>query len=208
MALEIYLIFFVTTFLLILVPGPSAITAASQGANHGHKLALWGVFGIAVGDALFFLLSATGIAALLLASSSLFTVIKWLGVAYLFYLGLSAIFSKSRGIGLSKKQSSASSAKLFGQGLIVQLANPKALMYFSALLPQFIDINEPLAPQLLIMGLTCFIADILVYSMFALFGDRLAKGAVKDWMLSLINKLAGGFLIFVGIKMASLETQA
>lgn len=205
MSFELYSLFFITTVLLIMVPGPSAMVASSQGASQQSSKALLGILGIASADVIFFALSATGIATLILASSLLFNLIKWMGVIFLLYLGLTVLFSKTSAIRLNSAQTNSHPVKLFSQGLVVQFANPKALMYFSALLPQFINPNEPLLSQILIMGLTCFIADILVYSLYAFLGAHLAKQQLKAWVTNLINKVAGTALIYTGIKMALIE---
>jgi homoserine/homoserine lactone efflux protein len=202
---DLYLIFLFTTVMLILVPGPAAITVAAQGASHGPGKAFLGAIGVASADVIFFALSAAGIASLILASSLLFSVIKWFGVIYLLYLGATALFSKSGAIRINKRTVNSSRGKLFSQGLVVQLANPKALMYFSALLPQFIDPNEPMLFQMLLMGSSCLVADLLVYSLFSHLGDRLARQKMKSWVINIINKAAGITLISTGIKMASLE---
>jgi len=206
MDIELYLFFLVTTVMLILVPGPAAITVATQGASHNAKITFLSILGVASADVLFFILSATGIASLIIASNLVFSIIKWFGVAYLIFLGVSAIFSKAGAIKIKAQTGKVNPAKAFSQGLVIQLANPKALMYFSALLPQFIDPSEPIVFQMLLMGLTCFLADLLVYSMFARVGAQLAKKQVKPWVISLINKTAGVTLITTGIKMATLET--
>jgi homoserine/homoserine lactone efflux protein len=200
----LYSIFLVTTLMLIMVPGPSAITVATQGATHNPAKAFLGVMGVASADVLFFALSATGIASLILASSLLFSIIKWLGVVYLLYLGISVLISKSGAFKINLKANERSRKKLFSQGLVVQLANPKALMYFSALLPQFIDPLEPVLFQMVMMGATCLLADILVYSLFSRLGKKLAEQKLKSWVVTLINKVAGLTLVSTGIKMASL----
>ena len=79
------------------------------------------------------------------------------------------------------------------------------MLYFSALLPQFVDPNEPIVFQMLLMGLTCFVADILVYTMFSHMGAQLARQRLKAWVINLINKVAGVTLIVTGLKMATLE---
>jgi len=201
----LYSIFLVTTVVLIMVPGPAAFTVAAQGANNSSNKVFFGVLGVASADVIFFALSATGIASLILTSNLLFATIKWFGVVYLLYLGVTALFSKSSAIKISRKPMESSYTRLFTQGLVVQLANPKALLYFSALLPQFINPDEPILFQLLIMGSSCLIADLLVYSLFGHMGDQLAKQKMKSWVISLINKTAGITLISTGIKMASLE---
>jgi homoserine/homoserine lactone efflux protein len=206
LATEIYPLFFITTLVVVFSPGPAAIVVAEQGVGHGAKSAFLGTLGIASANVVYFLLSATGIASLLLASNLVFTAIKWLGVAYLVYLGLSAIFSKSGGLVVRKDVSPAFSAKrFFIKGFVVEISNPKALLYFTALLPQFLNTAQPVAPQLLIMGLTTLVLDLLSYSLYGLLGDRLAHSALKQWVINLINRCAGGFLIFTGLKMATVE---
>lgn len=205
MDISLYSIFLVTTVMLILVPGPAAITVATQGAAHQSQRAFFGVLGVASADVFFFVLSATGIASLILASNLMFSIIKWLGVAYLLYLGTSALFSKSGAIKLNAEKKVCSRKKLFTQGLVVQLANPKALMYFTALLPQFVDPSKPVLFQMLLMGASCLLADILVYSVFSRLGERIAKQQLKSSVTALINKAAGITLISTGIRMASLE---
>ena len=206
MDLHAYFIFLTTTIIVCMSPGPAVITIASQGARHGAKNALFGVTGVASANVVYFLLSATGIASLIIASNLLFSVIKWVGVLYLLYLGLNAIFSKSGGLSVNKNTSSnANGIARFSQGFVVELANPKALLYFLALLPQFINIEQPVVLQLLIMGASCLVVDLLSYSMYVYIGQKLSSGSVKSSIVNLINKSAGGFLLFAGLKMASVS---
>jgi threonine/homoserine/homoserine lactone efflux protein len=199
---EAFLIFAATTAVVILSPGASAILVASQGASNGWKATLFSIFGIMLATAIYFLLSATGLASLILASNFLFQVIKWIGVAYLIYLGVMAIFSKSGGISVQATSVVRSKTTLFSQGFIVEFANPKALLYFAAILPQFMDVTAPIAPQMMIMGATGTTMQLIIYSIYAKMGDRLANGGVRVWIVDLINKTAGAALIFAGIKMA------
>ncbi|MCF6234462.1 MAG: LysE family translocator [Rhodobacteraceae bacterium] len=98
MDFQIFLIFALTTAVVIFSPGPTAILMASQGAGNGLKRTLFGVLGITCATMIYFAMSATGIASLIVASHTLFQIIKWPGVAYLIYLGCSAIFNKSGGL--------------------------------------------------------------------------------------------------------------
>ncbi|MEH6468444.1 MAG: LysE family translocator [Porticoccus sp.] len=205
MDLSLYLIFLATTVMLILMPGPAAITVASQGATNTSNKAFFGVLGVATADVIFFALSATGIASLIIASNLMFSAVKWVGVMYLLYLGLGALLSQSGAIKINRQQAQGRAPKLFSQGLVIQLANPKALLYFSALLPQFIAPGEPIFFQILVMGVSCFLADLLIYSVYSHLGYRLAKQTLKQWVISLINKVAGITLISTAVKMASLE---
>lgn len=205
MNIDSYIVFLITTTIVVFSPGPSALTVASQGAVNGVKKSISGVCGIAGANVVYFLLSATGIASLILASNVLFSIIKWVGVLYLLYLGLNALFSKSGGIIIDSTRAPAKIKKLFMQGFIVELANPKALLYFSALIPQFINIGQPIYSQLILMGVTCLFIDLIAYSLYGYLGYRLSKGTVKTWVVNLVNRTAGSFLIFAGIKMASVS---
>jgi len=201
----LYTVFLATTVMLILVPGPAAITVATQGAGHSAGRAFLGVLGVAMADVIFFALSATGIASLIVASNLLFSVIKWVGVVYLFYLGLSVFFSNSAAVQVKRRDHPAKGYRLFSQGLVIQLSNPKALLYFSALLPQFVDPGRPILLQMLLMGASCLVADLVVYSFFSHLGARLARQKLKAWVSGLINKAAGATLIVTGVKIASLQ---
>ena len=205
MALDLYLLFLVTTFVVVFSPGPAAVVAAGQGASGGVRASLYGAFGIASANVVYFALSATGIAALLVASNAVFSAIQWVGVAYLVYLGLTAIFSRSGGLVVERSTAPRSRSALFARGFVVEISNPKALLYFTALLPQFLDPTRAVVPQLLIMGASTLLLDLVVYPLYGALGDRLARAAMKGWVVNAINRTAGGFLLFAGFKLAILD---
>ncbi len=149
---------------------------------------------------IYFALGATGIASIIIASHLLFTAIKWVGVFYLVYLGLSAIFSKHGGLTV-KQGHQEKVSRLFVKGFVVEFANPKALLYFAAILPQFLNVNGSLATQFLIMGLTTLALDIIAYSVYAFLGARISKSGVKAWVIKSLNTTAGGALLFSAFKM-------
>ncbi len=206
MDIQTYLIYTLTTAIVIFSPGPTAILMASQGASSGLKRTLFGVFGITCATMIYYAMSATGIASLIVASYTLFQVIKWVGVAYLLYLGFSAIFSKSGGLVVKSGAPLRKRSSLFTHGFLVEFSNPKALLFFSAILPQFLNVDRPIAPQFLIMWATAFLLQWIIYSGYAYLGDRIIQGGVKSWIVNAINKTAGAALIFAGIKMASVTT--
>jgi threonine/homoserine/homoserine lactone efflux protein len=203
MPIETFILFVFTTAIVVFSPGAAAIAVASQAAANGGKRALAGVCGVALANVVYFVLSATGIAALIIASNLVFSIIKWAGVAYLLWLGTTAIFSRSGMINLGVGKRQTHWGKLFSQGFVVEFANPKALLYFAAILPQFVERELPILPQLVIMGLTTLAMDLVSYSAYGFLGDRIARGGLKGWVVNLINKAAGGALIYVGAKMAS-----
>ena len=200
MELSIFLLFLATTAVVVFSPGPAAITITAQGSGNGVLRAQYGIFGIASANVIYFALSATGIASIIIASNFLFTIIKWIGIAYLVYLGLSAIFSKSGGLKI-KKGKRDEARILFAKGFVVEFANPKALLYFAAILPQFLNVNAPIAPQFLIMGVTTLVLDIVAYSVYAFLGASISKSGVKPWVVKSLNTTAGGALLFSAFKM-------
>lgn len=204
MGLSAYLIFATTAALAVLSPGPTVVLVAAQGASNGLRSALFCIAGIIVATAILFLLSATGLAALIMASQFLYQLIKWAGVAFLLYLGLMALFRKNGGITTLPGAPRSSPSMLFAKGLFIEFANPKALLFFSAVLPQFIDTSAPLIPQMTIMCITGMVLQFFIYSFYARLGDKLATGLLKSWTLDIINKTTGAAFIFAGVKMASL----
>jgi len=205
-SLETLILFFMTTLVVVLSPGPAALAVTAEAASNGFKKSTFVILGIASANIVFFVLSATGIITLVLASHTLFSVIKWIGVAYLFYLGCSAIFSKSGPLSINaSKKGNVKAYKVFMRGFILEISNPKALLYFSALLPQFIDITQPIIPQLIVLCLITLVLDLFCYSLYGYLGFKSIGKFIKPRLIKLINRSAGAMLIFAGIKMASVE---
>jgi len=201
MEFQIFAVFAITTFVVVFSPGPAAITAASQGAANGVSRAAFGVVGIAMANAVYFALSATGIASLIIASHTLFSIIKWVGVGYLIYLGATAILSKSGGLTVEPGRRSSRTV-LFATGFTVEFANPKALLYFAAILPQFIDPGRAILPQILMMGGLTLAIDLIIYTVYAQLGHVLATSGAKPWIVKSVNRVAGSALLFAAFKMA------
>jgi len=204
--LDTFILFFVTTFVVVLSPGPAVIMVTGESATNGFKRSFWVILGIAVANALFFVLSAMGIVTLILASDVLFSIIKWAGVAYLLYLGLTALFSAGGPLNIETDKQTKSKIHLtFLKGFVLEISNPKALLYFSALLPQFIDITRPIALQATLLGGTTFILDLVCYGFYAYLGWKSSSVGLKPIVVKIINKTAGTMLIFAGIKMATVQ---
>jgi homoserine/homoserine lactone efflux protein len=154
MSLKLLLVFAIAEFLLSLTPGPAVFLVVSQGMKAGFKPGLRGTFGILTGNAIYFALSALGLGALLMASATLFQITKWLGVAYLIFIGLKMLVSKNESKETDARvTTSRRSLKLFSQGLVTQLSNPKAVVFFTALLPQFVSPGSGMFWQLIVLGI-------------------------------------------------------
>ncbi len=206
--IETLLLFLATTIVVVISPGPAAIVVTGEAASNGFKKSFSVILGIAIANVVFFALSATGIAALIIASNVLFTAIKWIGVAYLLYLGFGAIMGSAGPLTISpSRREVASYHKTFIRGFILEASNPKALLYFSAILPQFIDISRPVLPQFAMLCFITLIIDLCCYSLYAYLGNKSNKVAISPFIIKSINRTAGGLLIFAGVKMATVERQ-
>ncbi len=206
MSWDTYLIFLVTTAVVCLTPGPAALLIVAQGISNGFRRSYWAIAGIALANAIYFALSATGVAALIVASSTLFSIIKWVGVAYLFYLGISAVRSKASALTVTSNPDQAvKGLRAFWQAVVVELSNPKALLYFVALLPQFIDPSKPVGMQMLVFGVTTVVLDAAAYSIYAWLGSKTQRFTANAGFVKASNRTAGGLLIVAGAMMATVK---
>ncbi|HEX9654434.1 MAG TPA: LysE family translocator [bacterium] len=207
MSLEILLVFAVTEFFLSLSPGPAVLLVVSQGMKYGYAPSIRGAAGILTGNAIYFALSALGLGAILLASADLFVVIKWTGVAYLIYVGIRMLLSRVAmdQAEVTSQVTSTHGMKLFTQGLITQLSNPKALIFFTALLPQFVSASGNVFEQFILLGVVSITVEcpvLLAYGWLAERGQRLLP---KGKLSAMPDRIAGIFLIGVGIGLAAIK---
>jgi threonine/homoserine/homoserine lactone efflux protein len=209
MSLEVILVFAATEFLLSLTPGPAVMVVVSQGMRHGFAASARGAAGILAGNAVYFALSALGLGALLLASATLFAVLKWAGVAYLVFVGLRMLLAKGGAGGEAgdgaQPPAPKRSLRLFSQGLLTQLSNPKALVFFTALLPQFVSPEGRVFEQFLLLGVVSITVEcpvLLAYGWLAERGQRLLP---KGRLSTLPDRIAGAFLVGAGLGLAALR---
>lgn len=198
MSLETFIAFCVLELVLCLTPGPAVFYVISAALARGPRAGLSGALGIVAGNTLYFALSAVGVAAIILASNQLFTAIKWIGAAYLVYLGLRMLFAPRDAIAEPRP---ADVSRAFLHGFAVQAANPKALAFFVALLPQFIDPSGPVGLQVLILGVSSQIIEISVLAFYVWVTGR-ARSLAAGPRGAAVRRLAGGFLIAAGARLA------
>lgn len=179
MTLSIWLIYVAAVLVLTITPGPSVLMCISTSVNLGARKALVVSLGSTTAIMGIMVLSALGLGAALAASELLFTVLKWLGAAYLAYMGIASIISTTSEIAVSGDVESATRGRLFSRGLLVGASNPKALLFFGALFPQFIIPSEPQAPQFLLLGVTFLFFELFWLTIYALSASR-AKGWLQQ----------------------------
>jgi homoserine/homoserine lactone efflux protein len=203
MGLDTLILFVLTEAALAMSPGPAVMLAMNNGSHHGLRGVVLGGAGIELGNATWFLFSAAGLTTVLLASSTAFAVIKWVGAAYLVYLGLKLLTAPAHVPSLERDARPTGTLVL--QGFITQLANPKAVLFYGALLPQFFDPALPHWPQFLLLGVLTLIIDfasLLFYGWLAWRGARLANG---PRLLHWFDRLAGTFLLGAAARLALLS---
>jgi homoserine/homoserine lactone efflux protein len=203
MSLEVWRALCATEMVLCFTPGPAVLFVASVAMARGLRAGLTGALGILAGNLFYFALSGTGIAAVILASGRLFTVLKWAGAAYLAWIGLRMLVARSPAAAAVAPQPVARS---FARGFVVQAANPKALVFFVALLPQFIDPNAAVGFQLVILGVSSLVIELFVLSLYAALAARARAVAGQRWSGPL-ERVGGGFLVAAAARLAMVRSQ-
>lgn len=196
--------FLVAALLLDLAPGPDLAFILGHTARSGRRHGAATMLGIWVGVLCHITLAAVGLSAIIAASAAAFAIIKWIGVAYLFWLGLQALGSKGGSFAIQRPTSAAGLRLVFGQGVLVNLLNPKVAIFFLAFLPQFVVAGAgPIWLQLLVHGVLIIAVAALIEPPLVLFGDRLtAKLRASHGLAFWLDRALGGMLIGLGIKLA------
>jgi homoserine/homoserine lactone efflux protein len=206
MRFETWLLFVITEAVLSITPGPAVLFVLSQGIRQGARKSVWASLGILSANALYFALSATSLGALIIASYNLFFLIKWAGAAYLVYLGLKCFSSKLSMLKLPEERSRvASNFRIWRDGFFLQGANPKALLFFAAILPQFIEPTHSIALQVLILGSSSIVVEFLILLTYGQLAGQAISLANNARFEKISYRVAGGLLIGAGLGLARLR---
>jgi threonine/homoserine/homoserine lactone efflux protein len=196
MDFDTWLVYFAAAVGLSLSPGPNGLLALTHGALHGRRRALFTIFGGALGFVAVIAASMFSIGALLQSSVVWLTVMKWVGGAYLVWLGIQVWRAPPIGVDLPAAAAPASPASLFRQGLLSAVTNPKGLLFFAAFLPQFVDPTRNLFLQFAIMAGTFAVIEVLTEFFVASMAHR-----VSPWLKRVgrrFNKACGGIFMVIG----------
>ena len=200
MTLNLWLAFVLAAILIAVSPGPGAALSMSAGLRHSQFGALPAIFGLQAALLIQLAIVGMGLGAVLAASATAFAVVKFAGAAYLVWLGV----QKWRRAGSDDvAQGKALRSGLFRQGLLVNLTNPKAIVFMAALTPQFIDPNRPQLPQFLIIALTMCVTDTIVMSGYALLASRLGAWLHDARARRAQDRFFGGLFIGAGALLAT-----
>jgi len=199
MPLDTWVIYVATVLALMSTPGPSHLLMLSNAGRHGFRRALLTAAGDVSANVLQMLAAGLGLAALVAASGTALSAIKWAGVAYLLWLGIRMIRHAGGGGGGAGASAPVASLRgLWMQGFLTSLANPKAVVFFAALFPQFISATEPFVPQFLILSATYVVIDGLFLSAYGAGAAWLAArvgGSARPW----IDRAGGGFMVLAAL---------
>ena len=206
MSLDTWLIFCATETVLCLTPGLAVLLVLSLSLSRGRRAGFLASLGILCANAGYFALSASGIAAILIASWEIFFLIRWVGALYLIGLGLRMLFRKTVAP-VEENAPPAFSAgwRSFVHALVTQAANPKTLLFFSALLPQFVDPESSVVPQVLILGQSSVLIEFAVLSLYVVTAQRVRDlGPGRRAEIGL-RRVGGLLLIAAGAGLARLS---
>ena len=171
--------------LLTLMPGPDILFVITQSITRGRKAGIVFAAGLCTGLIVHVTAVSLGVSVLLMSSPVAFTVLKFVGAAYLLYLGIKAFLARHQNH-FHLETSGAATGKLYRKGILMNILNPKVILFFLAFFPQFIDrqIENPI-PQMLLLGLIFMVQAFLIFSMVAILADRLARRLMQNPKIAL-----------------------
>ena len=206
MALEMWLYYVLAVLVLTASPGPSVLLCVTKAVTKGFEASVLTALGSLTAIVGVMTLSFTGLGLILASSELIFTLIKWIGAAYLMYLGFKAFTSKEHTYELPQDDGPArkgSAVSLYMSGFVVGASNPKALVFFTALFPQFINLEQPLMMQYLICAVTFSVLEMSWLLIYAYLGSRSSKWLLQNGRAKLFNRITGGVLMSAGVVLST-----
>lgn len=205
MSIETWLAFAAASAVLLIIPGPTILLVVSYALGQGWRTALPMAVGVALGDFTAMTLSMLGIGALLAASATVFTILKWIGAAYLVWLGIK-LFRAGGTLQAEPRRSAASSLRMLGHAWLVTALNPKSITFFVAFLPQFLDRSGDFWTQMLIFEATFLVLAFLNALGYALAASRARQAVANPRVLAIVNRTGGTLLAGAGVATVALRS--
>lgn len=205
MTFETWLAFAAASAVLLIIPGPTILLVVSYALGQGWRSALPVATGVALGDFTAMTLSMLGVGAILATSATIFTALKWLGAAYLVYLGIK-LFRAGGTLDVKPQTDRATTMKMVGHAWVVTALNPKSITFFVAFLPQFLDKHGDFFIQMVIFETTFLVLAFLNAAGYALIASRARNLVRSPLAIGLFNKTGGTLLIGAGVATATLRS--
>jgi threonine/homoserine/homoserine lactone efflux protein len=206
MSLDHWLAFAAASAVLLAIPGPTILLVISYALGHGRRSAGATVAGVALGDFTAMTASMLGLGALLATSAAIFTALKWIGAAYLIYLGIKLWRAPVGSSGVDDGAAPVSNEKplrIFLHAYLVTALNPKSLIFFVAFLPQFLDATKPVATQLAIFEATFLVLATANATLYALLAAMARKQIRKPRVQTVVNRTGSTLMIGAGLLAAA-----
>ena len=198
-----YTVFIASSILLNLTPGSDTIFVLGKGISSGKKAAIISALGISAGCLVHTILAAFGLSAILSKSIMAFNIVKWIGALYLVYLGIKSFKSKELSLDNDYSKKELSSIKIFKEGILTNVLNPKVALFFLSFMPQFISKNNSYGPlPFIILGCT-FVFSGTIWSLILAFSSSMMTKKLKENpnFSKMLNKITGIAFIGLGIKL-------
>lgn len=194
---DTWLLYLFAIVLIGISPGPIAMLSMSHGIHFGKIRSIATGFGSVSAALILMMASAAGLGAIISASEYGFTLLKWCGAAYLVFLGIKLLLTKSHAapIEVSQLKGKGTPKQLYKQAFLVGISNPKDLLFFAALFPQFIDISAPQVPQLTLLALTWAVVDFGFVMIYASMANVLAPTLRASNKLHWFDRTSGGVFL-------------
>ena len=206
MPLDLWLTFVAASTALLLIPGPTILLVLSYALSKGRSVAVASAAGVALGDLVAMTTSLAGLGALVMASATMFSVLKWLGAAYLVWLGIKLLRSApSERLGNVTAGQDVTARSVFGHAAAVTALNPKSIAFFIAFVPQFLRPETALMPQFAILIATFVGLGALNALAYALLADTLRSTITRPGVVPWLTRIGGGALIGMGLLTATLR---
>jgi threonine/homoserine/homoserine lactone efflux protein len=198
MTTQLWVYYTLAVLVLTASPGPSSLLCMTKGVTAGWRAAAITALGSLTAITCIMTLSFTGLGVVIASSEWVFSLIKWAGAAYLIYLGVLCLMSKQKSYTKAKEESQTATRSHYLSGFIVGASNPKAIVFFTALFPQFIATDAPLIPQYLIFASTFVVMELSWLLFYAYLGARSSNWLLAKGRAKLFNRLTGGVFIGAG----------
>ncbi len=204
------LTFAILALVVVMTPGPTVLLALSNGSRFGIAVAGYGIAGAAISDAVLIAAAGLGLGAILAASAFLFSVVKWIGVAYLVWLGAQMMRSSGQLGTIANSSENKASAALrnnagvFRKSFLVAVTNPKGYLFFTAFLPQFLIPTEPMFQQYVMLALIFIAVDVVAMTAYAGLGAKAVQFLSNRGALW-IDRICGSLLVALGLALTFLK---
>ena len=208
MDFSVWLTYLLAAIILCVSPGPGVFSSISSGLHHGFRLGIWNAVGMQAASLIVVVVVSVGLGGILLASEALFNAVKWLGVAYLVYLGIVTWRAPAKGFVDEGDDRRHGAREIFMRGFFVNITNPKGIIFFAAVLPQFIDVARPQPLQYAILAATTFAVDLVVMGGYTALAARVLRVMRDPGKLRWVNRTLGGAFVAAGVALASFRRTA